>query len=173
VCQTWTTCSSAPPFFARSTAARAASVVFSIPSVASSIFSGNPLIFRLISSLSSSTLFQTPAFPEQAFNPRGIHVGDKLPLPGLPKDGEHLLCQSPALIRRQVSGVDGLLFGLKPAELGQVPVNDPPHSSIDLLAREPSSRIKLLHMGTVTSSKHCRPRGYVGRVMSAATPGFV
>jgi hypothetical protein len=127
--------------------------VFSNPSVASSIFSGKPFIFRLISSLSSSTLFSVPAFPEQAFNPRGIHVGGKLPLPGLPKDGEHLLYQSPTLIRRQVPGVDGLLFGLKPAELGQVPVDDSPYSSIDLLAREPSPQINLLHMGTVTSSQ--------------------
>jgi hypothetical protein len=45
VCQAWTTCSSAPPPFARSTAARAARLVFCIPSVASSIFSGKPLIF--------------------------------------------------------------------------------------------------------------------------------
>jgi hypothetical protein len=52
--------------------------------------------------------------------------------------------------------VDGLLFGLQPVKLGllgQVPVDDLPHSSIDLLAREPSPQINLLHMGTVTSSQ--------------------
>src|SRR5918995_3921453 len=54
VCQMCTTCSSAPPFFARSTAALAARVVFSNPSVASNIFSGKPFIFQPLSGISSS-----------------------------------------------------------------------------------------------------------------------
>jgi hypothetical protein len=59
--------------------------------------------------------------------------------PVSPKMVNTPLYQSPTLIWRQVPGVDGLLFGLKPAELGslgQVLVDDPPHSSIDHLAWE-------------------------------------
>ena len=73
---------------------------------------------------------------KQSLGPGGIRVGGGLPLPGLPEDGEHPLDQIPALIRRQVPGVDGLLLGLEPAELGllgEVSVDDP-HHSVDLLA---------------------------------------
>ena len=59
--------------------------------------------------------------------------------PRVRKDREHLLYQSPALIRREVSRVDGLFLALKPAELGllgEIPVYNV-NDSVDLLAREP------------------------------------
>ena len=60
-------------------------------------------------------------------------------LPGVRKDREDLLYQSPALVGREVSGVDGLSLALKPAELGllgEVPVYNV-DDGVDLLAREP------------------------------------
>jgi hypothetical protein len=148
---------------------------FGHPSLASSIFSGKPFIFRLISSLSSSTLFSVSAFSEQAFNPRGIHVGGKLPLPGLPKDGEHLLYQSPTLIRWHVPGVDGQLFGLN---LRSTACSARYRSMTRPTAASIFSRGNR-HRRSICSTwvrlpppKHCRPHGYVGRVVSDATPGF-
>src|ERR687897_1341734 len=60
-------------------------------------------------------------------------------LPGVPKDGEHFLYEGPALIGREVPGVDGLLLGVKPAKpglLGEVAVYYVDYG-VDLLARQP------------------------------------
>ena len=54
MCQTCTTCSSAPLPFARSTAAREARAELSNPSLASSTFSGNPFTARPPYQLSSA-----------------------------------------------------------------------------------------------------------------------
>ena len=61
--------------------------------------------------------------------------------PRVRKDREHLLYQHPALIRREVSGVEGLFLALESMELGllgEVAV-DNVDDGVDLLARQPVS----------------------------------
>ena len=69
--------------------------------------------FQYVSSLSSSPTVPGPCLPQASLRAAGMDAGGKLPLFGLSEDGEHLLCQRPPPVRRQVPGVDGLTLALE------------------------------------------------------------